>query len=155
MAEVDLLIKDDRWEEVPFDLEVLTEQALEEISTQLDLPDPTIVSVVLADDALLQLLNRTYRHQDKPTNVLSFPNDAQAQELSGELGELFLSLDTLKRESLKEGKSLEHHFTHLFVHGVLHLLGYDHEEDEEAIEMESMEICILENLDIPNPYEDD
>lgn len=155
MAEVDLLIKDERWEEVPFDLEALTERALEEISTQLDLPDPTIVSVVLADDALLQLLNRTYRHQDKPTNVLSFPNDPQAQDLSGELGELFLSLDTLKRESMKEGKSLEHHFSHLFVHGVLHLLGYDHEEDEEAIEMESMEICILENLDIPNPYDDE
>lgn len=152
MAEVDLLVKDERWETLGLDLEGLSERALEEVALQLDLEDPTIVSVVLADDALLQLLNRTYRHQDKPTNVLSFPNDPQAQKVSGELGELFLSLDTLRRECLTEAKSIEHHYMHLFIHGVLHLLGYDHENDEEAEEMEGLEVCILETLHIPNPY---
>ena len=106
------------------------------------------LSVVLADDAFIQDLNKTYRSKDKPTNVLSFPQD---EDFS--LGDIILAYETIKREADEQHKSFEAHLTHLCIHGTLHLLGFDHISDKEAEEMEALEIRILAGLNIENPYE--
>jgi probable rRNA maturation factor len=105
------------------------------------------ISIVLADDAFIQDLNKRYRHKDKPTNVLSFP-----QEDDRHLGDVIFAYETIARESKEQNKSFKDHFMHLIVHGVLHLLGFDHETDKEASEMEKLEIEILKTLGISNPY---
>lgn len=106
------------------------------------------ISILLTDDENIQQLNKNYRGKDKPTNVLSFP-----QEEPGMLGDIALALETLEREAEEQEKSLSDHFTHLFVHGVLHLRGYDHElGQKEQDEMEALEIKILKDLGVDNPY---
>lgn len=107
------------------------------------------VSVVLAEDEAVRELNKTYRLTNKPTNVLSFPS-----EEAGELGDIILAYETVKKEAEEADISFLHHTLHLIVHGFLHLLGYNHEEDEEANCMETMEIQILKKQGIANPYED-
>ena len=107
------------------------------------------VSVFLADDGALQLLNRDWRGKDCPTNVLSFP---AAKNEAGLLGDIALAAETVAREAAEQGKSFEAHATHLIVHGFLHLLGYDHEVEEEAAAMEERERAILAALGLPDPY---
>lgn len=109
------------------------------------------ISVVLADDAFIRELNRDYRGKDKPTNVLSFPNTDYGKQ-DPHLGDLILALETIEREAREQGKTVRNHVTHLLVHGVLHLLGHDHENDEDAEEMEASEIKILKKLGVANPY---
>lgn len=104
-------------------------------------------SVVLANDDFIQTLNRDYRGKDKPTNVLSFPQDLPL------LGDLIFAHETLKRECVEQEKSFDDHFLHLVIHGTLHLLGYDHIDDDEAEEMEALEIKLLDGLGVKNPYE--
>lgn len=115
------------------------------------------ISLVFADDAFIRELNREYRNKDKPTNVLSFPQyepDEVMEEKSFlALGDIILAKETIEREAREQNKSFEDHTIHLFVHGLLHLLGHDHEEDEEAEAMENLEIRILEKQGIKNPYE--
>lgn len=117
---------------------------------------PAELSVVLADDELVQTLNRDYRGKDKPTNVLSFAlTEADEPDVEGAptlLGDVVLAWETLVRESKEQGKPLSNHLCHLVVHGVLHLLGYDHEVDAEAEEMERLEVEVLATLDVPDPY---
>lgn len=124
-----------------------------------DLPDSVVeLSVVLADDDMVRGLNRDWRGKDQPTNVLSFAalDDEDAPQPEGApllLGDVVLAYQTCAVEAVEQGKSLADHMAHLVVHGVLHLLGWDHEEsDEEAEEMEAMEISILAALGIPDPY---
>ena len=110
-------------------------------------------TLLLTDDASVQELNRRWRGQDKPTNVLSFPADMATPP--GEpraLGDIALAYETLAREAETEGKSLPNHMAHLVVHGVLHLLGHDHEDDTEAEDMERAEIAALAALGIADPY---
>jgi probable rRNA maturation factor len=109
----------------------------------------TEVSVVFSSDRQVQNLNKTFRHKDNPTNVLSFPS-----EESGELGDIILAYETVMQEAEMRGISPLHHTLHLIIHGFLHLLGYDHEKEDEAQEMENLEIRILKDLHINNPYED-
>ena len=112
---------------------------------------------MLADDATVQDLNRTWRNKDKPTNVLSFPAAEQPLQpgMARPLGDVVLAYDTLVRESAEQSKPFEHHFAHLLVHGTLHLLGQDHETGEaEADAMEALEIAALRGLGVPNPYDD-
>jgi probable rRNA maturation factor len=115
------------------------------------------VSLVLSDDAEVQQLNRDWRGQDKPTNVLSFAalDDEDApQPPDGPLvlGDVILAFETTASEAAHDHKTLVQHLSHLVVHGVLHLLGYDHEDDEDAEEMEALETAILGALGIPDPY---
>jgi len=124
-----------------------------------DLDGPSVeISVVLTSDGAVRDLNRDYRNQDKPTNVLSFAalDDDDAPVVVGApilLGDIVLAYETCAREAVEQGKSLAHHTAHLVVHGTLHLLGWDHEEDEaEAEEMERLETRILAGFGISNPY---
>ncbi|MBK3404321.1 rRNA maturation RNase YbeY [Methylorubrum populi] len=157
--EIDIAVEDARWEQAVPELEAFTLRAVE--AGLAILPDsasgPVEVSVLLADDATVQTLNRTWRNKDKPTNVLSFPAaDVPIQPgMARPLGDVVLAYDTLVRESTEQSKPFEHHFAHLLVHGTLHLLGQDHETGEaEADAMEALEVAALRTLGIPNPYED-
>ena len=117
-------------------------------------PETVEVSIVLADDDTVHALNRQYRGIDKPTNVLSFPTE-KWEEGGGQpvlIGDVVLGFETVKREAELADKPLGHHVSHLIVHGILHLLGYDHETDSDAAEMEPLETAILERLNIPDPY---
>jgi probable rRNA maturation factor len=111
------------------------------------------VSVVLTDDARIRALNREWRDIDKPTNVLSFP--APGGRTAAEpalLGDVVIAYETTAREAAAEAKPFTHHIAHLVVHGFLHLLGYDHESDTEADQMERLETRILALLAVPDPY---
>lgn len=104
------------------------------------------LTVVLADDAFIRELNKTYRGKNKATNVLSFAGE------ENHLGDIILAYETIAREANEQGKSFKHHAMHLIVHGVLHLQGYDHERNKDAEAMERKEIKILKKLGISNPY---
>ncbi len=104
------------------------------------------LSIVLADDAFMRDLNHTYRGKDKATNVLSFPGEGS------ELGDVILAYETVKEEAGAQKKSFERHAAHLVVHGCLHLVGYDHEKEQEAEKMEAFEVKILSKMGFPNPY---
>jgi probable rRNA maturation factor len=119
-------------------------------------PDRAEVSVLLADDDWLRTLNRTWRNQDKPTNVLSFPAMEPGEVAHGSrpvlLGDIAIALETVLREAGAEGKAPAAHLAHLVVHGTLHLLGHDHETDGEAALMEGTEALALARLGIADPY---
>lgn len=112
----------------------------------------TELSVVFCDDAFIRVLNRDYRTKDKPTNVLSFPSDPVARAVT--LGDVILAYETCAREAAAENKVFADHVTHLVIHGVLHLLGHDHETEAEADVMEGAEVRALARLGIASPYED-
>jgi probable rRNA maturation factor len=156
--DIDISIEAGRWDELP-EAEALVERACR---TALTAAAPNLaggaISLLLTDDAAVRILNRDWRGKDKPTNVLSFPGD---DPLDGplnpdlpppQIGDIALALETIRREALDQQKPVDHHLTHLVVHGTLHLLGYDHEEEEEATEMEALETAILAGFGIPDPY---
>ena len=119
-------------------------------------PGDGAVSVLLADDAAVQALNRDWRGIDKPTNVLSFPAAAvKAAGVPTMLGDIAIAFETLEREAGAEKRPFLHHLAHLAVHGYLHLLGYDHQTDSEAEAMEALEREILAAMRIPDPYATD
>jgi len=122
---------------------------------------PVSMNLCLSNDEKVHKLNKEFRNMDKPTNVLSFAridDDAFFDEVENadvaELGDIIISLDTLEREAKIENISFEDHYAHLLLHGILHLCGFDHTEDEEAEYMESVEIAILKKMNIENPYKD-
>jgi probable rRNA maturation factor len=121
---------------------------------EVKIVDGVELSLVFTDDDSIQSLNAEWRQKDKPTNVLSFPAFPMApgDALPPMLGDIVLAYETVQREAELEGKPLENHITHLIIHGLLHLLGYDHETDEEAEEMEALERQALARLAIPDPY---
>ena len=137
--------------------EVALAQIIDTALTHLDMDEPTEVGIACVDLAESHELNLQYRGKDKPTNVLSFPSDIPEEILemldARPLGDLVICIPVVLQEAEEQQKTPINHFTHLLVHGVLHLLGYDHELGEvEAEEMESLEIAILAKLDIANPY---
>jgi probable rRNA maturation factor len=113
------------------------------------------LSIVLTDDAEQRILNRDWRGIDKTTNVLSFPQIEPFGQVSGLLGDIILARETLVKEADEQGVSFDDHFTHLVVHGFLHLLGYDHIEDADALVMEGLETQILASLGVADPYAED
>ncbi len=116
-------------------------------------PDAEL-SLMFGDDETLCALNSRYRGINKATNVLSFPDQQilPGQEAGAILGDIAFALQTVKREADLEGKRFDHHLSHLMIHGFLHLFGYDHQNDDEAQTMESLEIRALAILGIENPY---
>jgi probable rRNA maturation factor len=107
------------------------------------------VTLLLTDDETIRDLNRRFRAQDKPTNVLSFPAPQNPERF---LGDIALAYGVCAREAQEQGKPLANHLQHLVAHGVLHLLGYDHENDAEAEAMENLERIVLAGLGVPDPY---
>ena len=124
------------------------EAALDEIAPG-EAEAAVVVAVLLADDDSVADLNQRFRGKAGPTNVLSFP---AAPNPEGQLGDIALAFGVCAGEASDQGKTLEQHLIHLVVHGVLHLLGYDHETDGEAEAMEALERSILETLGVPDPY---
>lgn len=142
---------DDRWTQsfsgLSSHLKALVDAALRILS--MDVFHFQEVNVVFEGDQKLRELNKSFRGKDNPTNVLSFPYEEDPL-----LGDIFISYDRVIDESKAQDKPPLDHLLHLVLHGFLHLLGYDHESEEEAEEMESLEIKILADLGISNPYEE-
>ena len=116
----------------------------------IDQAEITVRTVGLAES---QDLNLTYRGQDKPTNVLSFPFDSDIELPIRLLGDLVICVPVMQVEAKQQGKTTHHHWAHLVVHGTLHLLGYDHIEEDQAEQMESLEVEILSQFNIVDPYQ--
>ncbi|HMM08574.1 MAG TPA: rRNA maturation RNase YbeY [Paracoccus solventivorans] len=160
---VDVVIEDERWQDAG--LEALAARAAAATLRHLGLPSagedvPEIV-VMGCDDDRIAALNADFRGKPQPTNVLSWPSADPAPRAPGavpappdadELGDIAISYDTCAREAAAQGKPLADHATHLLVHAILHLAGYDHEDDADADTMEDAERAILATLDIPDPY---
>jgi probable rRNA maturation factor len=139
------------------DIEALARRAIDAaFAVAGEAPESLVeISLLLTNDVGVRELNRTWRGLDKPTNVLSFPGSGPSSpEGARHLGDIALAFETVAREAAEEHKSLEDHIAHLIVHGTLHLLGHDHEVDEEAEAMEALEIAALARLGIADPYRD-
>ncbi|MEY3219086.1 MAG: hypothetical protein RIT27_443 [Pseudomonadota bacterium] len=119
---------------------------------QFPTEEPPQLTIRIVDRAEGLELNQTWRHKNYATNVLSFPFDAPPEVDIPLLGDIVICAPVVFEESVEQQKAIEHHFAHLTIHGVLHLLGYDHIEEKEAEEMETLEIKILGALAISNPY---
>lgn len=161
--EIDVSVAEPQWSESFLDVETIARLAMTITVHSAMMPKKIEnrdleASIVLANDDLAHVLNREYRGMDKPTNVLSFANldsdDPMPEEGPYPLGDIILSYQTIDRESTEQGKFFKDHFTHMVVHGTLHLLGYDHQTEDEATIMETLEIRILEKMNIQNPYMD-
>jgi probable rRNA maturation factor len=158
---LDISVEAEAWSGLP-DAEALAQQAADAAVAAHGRPDGEAeaceaceVGVLLTDDARIRDLNRSWRGKDTPTNVLSFPAPAgPGVHFPRYLGDLALAYETLAREAEDESKPLAHHFAHLVVHGVLHLLGHDHEAEDEAQVMEALEVKALATLGIADPYRD-
>ena len=158
-CDVDVIVNDDLWHEKISELDLLIKNVINDVlsflSAELYTSNKYNIAIVLTNDDEIQHLNKQFRQQDKATNVLSFPSgdEPQKEKSNHSLGDVILSITTLEREAIEQSKSLQNHVSHMLVHGVLHLLGFDHMKAEEATEMESLEIEILANMRINNPYE--
>lgn len=152
----DVLIAADCWQNQP-DAEAVVLRAIAAAAAAVELPAPdTEVAVMLTDDTRIRDLNRQWRNQDKPTNVLSFPAEWHVGPDDSAplmLGDIAVAYETTQREADDEHKAFTNHLSHLVVHGFLHLLGYDHMNDDEAEEMEDLERDILASLGIADPYD--
>ena len=111
------------------------------------------ICIKIIDAAESQYLNKTYRGKDKPTNVLSFPSDIPDFVEPSPLGDLAICVEVVELEAKAQNKALFDHWAHMTIHGVLHLLGYDHIDDIDAEEMETLEVELLNGLNIDDPYQ--
>lgn len=164
--EIDVLIEDERWEKAG--LEGLASAPITTALAHLKLSDTTYeITLMGCDDARIKELNAEFRDKPKATNVLSWPAQDLAPLIPGEapakpepdlfdeitaLGDIALAYETCQREAREQGKPFANHVTHLILHGALHLLGYDHENDTDAARMERLEIEVLARLGIESPY---
>ena len=148
MIHVDVLRHDEGWPDVEPLVEPTVAAVLREANATL--PAECEMSLVLADDAQVRELNGRWRGKDRATNVLSFPSGALEQ---GMAGDVVMARETMVREAAEQNKSFEDHFRHLLAHGLLHLLGFDHETDDEAQTMEDAEKGALARLGLADPYE--
>lgn len=155
----EVLVVADCWRHEP-DSEAVIQRAVAAAAESVDedVADAE-VAVMLTDDAGIRTLNSNWRGIDKPTNVLSFPalqpeGGGGPDDAPRMLGDIAIAYETTRREADDEQKPFDHHLSHLAVHGFLHLIGYDHENDDDAEDMESLEREILSSLGIPDPYAD-
>lgn len=155
--QIDILYNETEWEKYPLintqSIDRVFEVTLEEL--HLAKKGQTIeCSLILTNDEEIRQYNKQYRKKDKPTNTLSFPIDGITEAKIVNLGDIFISFDTIKKESEEHSKNFYDHFFHLLLHSILHLIGYDHDTDNDQEKMENTEIQILEKLGIKNPYEE-
>lgn len=159
MEPVDTVIEDPRWEAVG--LGALVDRAAAAVLAHLGLGGSYEICVMGCDDVRIAALNDDFRDKQQATNVLSWPSEDRVAETPGgapdppepgELGDIAISYDTCAREAAEQGKPFEAHVTHLLVHGVLHLLGYDHMREADAAQMERLEVEILATLGVEDPY---
>jgi probable rRNA maturation factor len=155
----EVLVVADCWQAAPW-AEAAIHRAVAVAASMVDAEvGDAELAVMLTDDAGIRTLNNNWRGIDKPTNVLSFPalqptgprRDGDPPRM---LGDIAIAYQTTRREADDEGKPFDHHLSHLAVHGFLHLLGYDHDNDDDAGTMETLETRILAELDIPDPHAD-
>ena len=111
-----------------------------------------VINLRLLNDKQMKKLNMQFRQKDKTTNVLSFPNDDISVKQTKNIGDIAISVEYVKAEAKKEGKTFDDHIIHMLAHGVYHILGYDHENNENAMIMENKEIQTLKKINISNPY---
>ena len=111
-----------------------------------------VINLRLLNDKEMKKLNMQFRQKDKTTNVLSFPNDDISVKQTKNIGDIAISVEYVKAEAKKEGKTFDDHIIHMLAHGVYHILGYDHENNENAMIMENKEIQTLKKINISNPY---
>jgi len=155
----EIVVQSDAWADVA-DAHASIQDAVRVVSESPDLPGvrPQEVSIVLSDDAAVRELNKMHRKMDKPTNVLSFPSPPQNLSIEVEtvpyLGDVVLAFETIAGEAKTMQRGVNAHLSHLVIHGLLHLLGFDHETDDEAQRMEHLEAALLAKLGFANPYED-
>lgn len=145
---IETIIEDDAWREALPDADALAARCAEAAARF----EPALageMTLLLTGDAAMAALNARFRSVAKPTNVLSFPS---GEEGEGFLGDIALARETCLREAEEQGLALSDHAAHLIVHGMLHLIGYDHQEDAEADRMERREVAILETLGVADPY---
>ncbi len=158
---VDVLIESPLWEKAEPAAEAVVREAVSRAAAATDVGEPAAeVAVLLCDDAMIATLNAQWRGREEPTNVLSFP--APPSDLSGpsasepavpvHLGDIAIACETVVREAREQGRAVSEHLAHLAVHGFLHLLGYDHQTDQEAEQMEALEREVLATLGISDPY---
>lgn len=157
--EICIDIRSAGWNDAAFDVDDLCRRAAAAaVAAARQAEAAAEISIVLADDAFVRELNKAWRHVDAPTNVLAFPCSAAGDPAidGGErlLGDVVMAFETARVEADRMGLPLRNHVAHLIVHGVLHLLGYDHETDAEAAAMEQLEVEALAGLGIANPYEE-
>lgn len=159
-AQIDVAIQDPVWEDIA-GIDGLVGTCVRTALSMARMPAAVQgkkleISFMLANDDLIHILNREYRGKDNPTNILTFAAlDDEHAPLGPDvvsLGDVVLSYQTIEREAKEQGRFLRDHITHLIVHGTLHLLGYDHMEEDQATDMETLEIRILEKLGVQNPY---
>ncbi|MFP4097704.1 MAG: rRNA maturation RNase YbeY [Alphaproteobacteria bacterium] len=157
--EIDITFDNNIWNKAPRISKAHIKKTIyQTLADHLPKPQQTEISILLTTDSFIRILNKNYRNLDKPTNVLSFPmteeTDHHEPSITGlhTLGDIIISYETIDKEAQEQGKSFIHHFTHMLVHGCLHLLHYDHQTEEQAKQMEALEIEILKSLDIKNPY---
>ena len=158
--EVDVIIKTPLWTDAITQVQdVCRKAAVTAVKAASTRTGNWEVCIVLADDSFVQALNRDYRSMDKPTNVLSFPAFDEADgdfARGGEdrlpLGDVVIAFETVEKEAVRDNKTLEAHLSHMVVHGVLHVLGLDHEDESDAAKMEALEVRALGALGFPDPY---
>jgi probable rRNA maturation factor len=158
--DIDIVVKDSRWVTAMDDvIETCRAAACAAFSAGVFKPLVAEAAVVLAGDDFVAALNRQYRNRDGATNVLSFaatgPGDPEVPAMAGApvlLGDIVVARETTAREAAAAGISIEHHLRHLVVHGMLHLLGFDHMTDDEAAEMEPLETQVLATMGVTDPY---
>ena len=158
---VETAIDDARWHHIPSiaaTIEHICRQTLDHVGFPYT-ECPTEVFIQCTNDAYIHQLNKEHRNKDKPTNVLSFPGEELEAGNYGHLeqplialGDIVIAYETVEREAAEANISLTHHFHHMVIHGLLHLLGHDHIDDSEAEAMEALEVEILSLYEIKNPY---
>ena len=149
--DVEIVRQSEAWDRAKIEDDLLTQAAKAAfVGAAPRLEQNREVAILLTGDAEMQALNRQWRGKDTPTNVLSFPSG----EDDGHLGDVVLAFETVQREAQQQDISIADHAAHLVVHGMLHLLGYDHEQEDEAVKMETLETKILSTLGIADPYGD-
>jgi probable rRNA maturation factor len=165
MIKTDITIAEKLWKTQP-NISAQIKSLIKQIVPQT--PLATIkkieISILLTNDKQIQELNKNYRHKDKPTNVLSFPlldgkkiknGNLKKLDLNRDylaLGDIVITYETILKEAKEQNKTFQNHLTHLLIHSLLHLIGFDHEKEKDAKIMEELEIKILANLGINNPY---